>query len=243
MYTQCSHCDTIFRVSMKEITAAQGKLRCGECGQVFDAMDTLSSTLPAGLEQNMLVKEQTMPTPVLSRSKKAKIESTTAAKSSLTPSQDRARTYMFWVGVGLILFLLLQALYVSRNWLAHQPATAHMTRSLCKTLGCTITPQRDPTKIEVVSRNVYAHPNEPGSLIIAATMHNVSPFEQPLPLIEVSFLNKNNDTIALRRFRPEEYTAKNRENKDLFNPDETITFKLKIADPGSEAVTFQFNFL
>lgn len=224
---------------MKEITAAQGKLRCGECGHTFDAMDSLSSTLPNGLEQNMLTEDQTIPTPVLSKSKKT---SSTHSESP-TPTQDRARKYMLWVSFGLILFLLLQALFASRDWLAHQPLTSGITRTICDTIGCSITPQRDPTKIQIISRNVYAHPNEPGTLMIAATMHNLASYEQPLPLIEVSFLDKQGHTTALRRFRPEEYTSKSRENKKLFFKDETLTFTMKIEDPGSQAVTFQFNFL
>ena len=31
---------------MKELTAAQGLLRCGECDTIFDAMKSLSTTLP-----------------------------------------------------------------------------------------------------------------------------------------------------------------------------------------------------
>ena len=46
MYTQCNHCKAIFRVTMKELTAAQGLLRCGECDAIFDAMKSLSTTLP-----------------------------------------------------------------------------------------------------------------------------------------------------------------------------------------------------
>lgn len=46
MYTQCNHCKAIFRVTMKELTAAQGLLRCGECDAIFDAMRSLSTTLP-----------------------------------------------------------------------------------------------------------------------------------------------------------------------------------------------------
>ncbi len=239
MYTQCPHCEAIFRVNMKEITAAHGKLRCGECRNTFDAMDSLSSTLPDGLEQTMADKNITQKHPVLSRTKNASSDN----HYSATPSQDRARKYMRWVGFGLVTLALLQTLYVSRNWLAHQPVTSSVTRSICKTLGCSITPKRDPTKIDVTSRNVYAHPNEPGSLIITATMKNKAAYEQPIPLIEVSFLDKDNHTIALRRFRPEEYTQESRTNKKLFTANETITLRIKIEDPGKEAVTFQFNFL
>lgn len=46
MYTQCSNCRATFRVTMKELTAAQGLLRCGECDTIFDAMKNLSTTMP-----------------------------------------------------------------------------------------------------------------------------------------------------------------------------------------------------
>lgn len=261
MYTQCSHCEAIFRVSMKEITAASGQLRCGECNHTFEAMETLSSTLPGGPgelnsvnteEQNGLTglrhsmtTEKHLQHPHRSSAKEpSKFSNHEMEKSySATPSQDRARKYMFIVALGLVLLLLLQTLYSARDWFAHQPMTSGITRSICKTIGCTITPQRDPTKIKVLSRNVFAHPNEPGSLIITSTIKNQSSYKQQLPLIEVSFLDKNSNVFALRRFRPEEYTQKSRVDKKLFQPNETINFRIKIKDPGSEAVTFQFNFL
>jgi len=56
MYTQCSNCGAVFRVNMKELTVAQGKLRCGECDDVFNAMDTLSTTLPK--KQNFTSNEE-----------------------------------------------------------------------------------------------------------------------------------------------------------------------------------------
>ena len=46
MYTQCTHCKAIFRVNMREVTVAKGKLRCGECQKVFTSTETLSTTIP-----------------------------------------------------------------------------------------------------------------------------------------------------------------------------------------------------
>lgn len=250
MYTQCPHCEAIFRVSMKEITTAHGQLRCGECDHTFDAMDSLSSTLPCKLNDtdahnDTVTTEETIEHPNLTRSWRQAITTTdnNSNHSGATPSQDKAKKYLFLAVSGLVILLLLQTLYSTRHWLAHQPMTANMTRSICKSLGCSITPRRDPTKIKVLSRNVYAHPNEPGSLIITSTMKNLASYKQPLPLIEVSFLDKNDHTIALRRFRPQEYTQKSRMDKKLFTPNEILNFRIKIEDPGSKAVTFQFNFL
>ncbi len=46
MYTQCPHCQAIFRINMREITVAKGKIRCGECQKIFDASDNLSTNMP-----------------------------------------------------------------------------------------------------------------------------------------------------------------------------------------------------
>ena len=45
MFTQCEHCQAIFRVSMREVTVAKGLLRCGECKEVFDSSKSLSTSM------------------------------------------------------------------------------------------------------------------------------------------------------------------------------------------------------
>jgi predicted Zn finger-like uncharacterized protein len=46
MYTQCPHCDTLFRIQVADLRMAQGKVRCGRCGQIFNALRYLSEELP-----------------------------------------------------------------------------------------------------------------------------------------------------------------------------------------------------
>ncbi len=41
MYTQCPHCSTLFHISSEELKAAAGKVRCCQCTQVFNALETL----------------------------------------------------------------------------------------------------------------------------------------------------------------------------------------------------------
>lgn len=245
MYTQCSHCHAIFRVSMKEVTTAQGQLRCGECDHIFDAMDTLSSTLPNHLDTHLAQGNHKTQPAVVSLSKLKQQENNTTEKKSFFKSLfargSKSSLFIILGSVLLSLLLAMQVLHSYRNWFAHQPSTAGIARTFCKLTNCKITPQRDPNNISIISRNVYAHPNESNVLIISAALKNKATYQQPLPLIEVSFLNKKGDTIALRRFRPENYLSE-RKNK-LFNSKETITFKLKIEDPGSEAIRFKFRFL
>lgn len=41
MYTECPHCQTLFRVRADQLRAAQGTVRCGCCQEPFDALLTL----------------------------------------------------------------------------------------------------------------------------------------------------------------------------------------------------------
>ncbi|WJW75189.1 DUF3426 domain-containing protein [Thiohalobacter sp. IOR34] len=44
MFARCPHCQTVFRVQAQVLGQAAGKVRCGECGQVFDALQSLFDT-------------------------------------------------------------------------------------------------------------------------------------------------------------------------------------------------------
>ena len=51
MYTQCVKCETVFRLSAEVLRAAGGQVRCGRCGEVFNALARLAedpAAFPAG---------------------------------------------------------------------------------------------------------------------------------------------------------------------------------------------------
>ena len=51
MYTQCSKCETVFKLSAEVLRAASGQVRCGKCGELFNALARLaedSSSFAAG---------------------------------------------------------------------------------------------------------------------------------------------------------------------------------------------------
>ena len=278
MYTQCSHCKAIFRVTMKELTAAQGLLRCGECDAIFDAMRSLSTTLP----EERRFAQSTPSSPVVEPPEYHTIKKSTASKlgffgrvkqtvtaffqrftarkitnpdtlhnytrhqstnrAGFETQQPAGSKVFLFLGIGaLALLLLLQLLYSKRNWLALQPLTASLTQRTCLLLGCEIAIPRDVRQIKLLSRNVYSHPNTPNVLTISVSIQNDASFIQPYPLIEISFLNKKNAVVALRRFTPEEYLKEvKQELMPIGTPIELI---LNISDPGTEAVRFQFRFI
>lgn len=42
MFTQCSKCETVFKLSAEVLRAAGGQVRCGKCGEIFNALARLA---------------------------------------------------------------------------------------------------------------------------------------------------------------------------------------------------------
>src|SRR5271165_4339828 len=42
VYTQCAKCETVFKLSAEVLRAAGGQVRCGRCGEVFNALARLA---------------------------------------------------------------------------------------------------------------------------------------------------------------------------------------------------------
>jgi predicted Zn finger-like uncharacterized protein len=42
LFTQCSKCETVFKLSAEVLRAASGQVRCGKCGEVFNALTRLA---------------------------------------------------------------------------------------------------------------------------------------------------------------------------------------------------------
>jgi predicted Zn finger-like uncharacterized protein len=61
MQTRCPHCQTTFRVSQAQLDAAQGKVRCGKCQQVFNAREHINP--PAETASDNSVSKKAAPTP------------------------------------------------------------------------------------------------------------------------------------------------------------------------------------
>ncbi len=212
MYTQCSNCGAVFRVNMKELTVAQGKLRCGECDGVFNAMDTLSTTLPK--KQNFASSEN---------------EEDFVDPDVLTPKYTRAiqkqknRVLPLLAVLALLSLLISQFLYTNKGWFTDEL-------------------KRSPEQVQMISRNIISHPNDSGVLLISAAIENQAEYAQPYPYVEVTLMDNNANTIALRRFKPEEY-LQNYSKNDVLQPNKQTTLQLTISDPGKKATRFNFKFM
>ena len=160
-----------------------------------------------------------------------------------------AKTVLWSVGILLLISsLALEYIWFNRDQFHQFPALLNKIESLCAHLECNALTQRDPTKIKLMSRNVFSHPNEQDVLIINVILKNNADFVQAYPVIQIDFSDRRGGIIAARRFYPFEYlTDQNQtsesEQAHLLQPNSEANVRLEIKDPGDDAVTYEFAFL
>jgi len=169
-------------------------------------------------------------------------------KDSYTSDSTNLVSNLLW-GAGTLLLtatLLIEYAWFNRDQLNQMPQLQAWTEKLCQQFECKNIAMRNPAKIELVSRNVYSHPNEKNALMINITMKNQANFAQPYPIMQINFSDVRGGNIAARRFRPTEYLPaeiQQQASQQLFEPDTNMTFTMEIQDPGKQAMTYEFDFL
>lgn len=171
-----------------------------------------------------------------------------AASSSLMAN-------LLWTTGILILTATLSAQYAwfNRDQLNQVPQIQTWLEKICQQFECKDISMRDPSKIELISRNVYSHPNEKKALMINVTMKNNANFAQPYPVMQIGFSDVRGGIVVARRFQPAEYLSAQPSDGDpqateswansLFEPGTNMTFTMEIQDPGKQAMTYEFDFL
>jgi len=225
MYTQCNHCKAIFRVDMKDVTSSQGKLRCGECLNIFNGVESLSTAIPEKFQISsaQYSDKESVHTNSIddSHSTKNRPNDNRPEKSN---TQSRSAN-LYLASLFLLTFLLAaQVLY-------HNPS-----------LYSDNIPTRLPDKVEMLNYNVFAHPNEAGVLLISGSMKNNAKHAQPYPSLEVSLTDAQSNLLGFSRFSPQEYLSNTITSSALLPIETPVSLRLKIKDPGSAATQFKFSF-
>ncbi|MFV2004691.1 MAG: DUF3426 domain-containing protein [Gammaproteobacteria bacterium] len=152
----------------------------------------------------------------------------------------------------LTVTLFIEYAWFNRNQFSHIPEIQAEIDKLCQQFDCEKLSLRAPSKIELVARNVYSHPNEKNVLMVNITMKNNASFSQPYPVLKIDFSDIRGGHVASRNFLPGEYlpreylTADDQQSDNkqpLLAPDASSNITMEIVDPGKQALTYEFNFL
>jgi len=261
MYTQCPECLTIYKIAASALAQSHGSVRCGHCNAVFDALRTLTELLPneqvQQLEPNVgggsppqLAVPALRPTLGQQTLMFDPDERPLRTRRSSTPAFARARraraTTRNWpwtvAASGLLLCLLAQIGYAERGPLLDDTRVRPVFDRICETVGCHLPLRHDPAKLQLLSRDIRPHPSVQNALIISATLRNAADFAQAFPAVEISLSDLDENRIAMRRFLPQEYLGDTHAAGGLA-PGATAALVFEVADPGKNAVAFEFKFL
>jgi predicted Zn finger-like uncharacterized protein len=260
MYTQCPECLTIFRLTGADLAATIGSVRCGHCNAVFDALRTLTEQLPpepiASLEAHPTqVAPPQLGLPVFRPSPNQGAllfdpdDRPRGPERPVTPAftrrrRSRPRKSGAWIAGSVVLALALggQIAWAERALWLDDARVRDWLDPACARVGCTLPPRHDVAQLELLSRDIRPHPSVPGALIISATVRNDADFAQAFPTVEITLSDLDETRIAMRRFHPRDYVSDARAIASGLAPGASTALVFEVADPGKNAVAFEFKF-
>lgn len=233
LQTTCTECQSIFHLNLPQLLAADGKVRCSECKQIFDA-------------NTHLVREHKVENTILDELDfEAQSVSLHDAMNDGEPSSS-SKNLMHLAWFAGILFLmgiaLIQWVYFDRLQLIKNPNRQHLVLTLCSFIPCDTSQFKSTNQFKLIERNIFTHPTQANALLISGSFVNEAPFSQMTPSLKISLFNLNGDTIAQRLFTPSEYSIET-DSLDSIAPGENIHFKLEVTDPNTVTITYEFEFI
>ncbi len=260
MYTQCPQCLTIYRIDGETIAAAHGNVRCSDCAIVFDALVTLAAQLPpepierlpahlARSEPPRLDAPVLRPNPAqialfaepAARKRQHRRSSLPTFARAQRPRTTRDRGWVL-ACAGLLLLLGVQIAWSEHARWIDDPRVRSVLEPLCAQLHCSLPLRHEVATLELLSRDIHPHPSVPGALVISATLRNDAPFAQTWPTVEVSLSNLDDKRVAMRRFQPRDYLSDSHTISSGIAAGASAALVFEVADPGKDAVAFEFSF-
>ena len=243
LYTICPQCKKQFQLQADHLAAAKGIVRCGYCKVKFSALQHLRDK-PRKKAQARRSQSETH-----SVFEDPAYQEYEAQLVGLIERQQKLDPFyrMIWViGTLLLAFLLVtQSLWHNRNYLyVRHPALLTWTSALCRPLQCDPLRQSSLEHIRLINRDVRFHPVREQSLLVNATMKNVSDTYLPLPGLQLQLYSEEGDPIAYRYFSPVKYFNGDKRRVEAgMAPGEPVHVVLELAGDIDFVSGFEFGFV
>jgi hypothetical protein len=109
----------------------------------------------------------------------------------------------------------------------------------CELLNCKLPAIQDVSLMKTQHFMVRPHPKVKQALYIDTLLINSADYQQPFPDLNLIFTGLNDQTIASRHFKPEEYLAGELAGSNSMPLNVPIHIAIEISNPGAEAVGYR----
>ena len=259
MYTFCPNCSALYQLTASHLAKAAGQARCGECRQVYAAIDYLFDDLEVArevleMQRQIGADKQHVASEAADSSEPAAASGAQAATIPAHPARPLPDSWQqqsislsdigSGVAIGFLLLVLgLQWVFFNRAELAANESWRPMLERGCSIVNCTMPLRADLSRIDIISRDVRKHPTIKEVLLVNVAFKNTAEFTQSYPVLEVSFTDQSGEAIAVRRFKPAEYLDESTDRAAGISAGSPVQVVLEVVDPGDKVVSFQFAFL
>jgi len=223
LVTSCPECQTAFHVKQDQLTASKGKVRCGKCGHVFDALSRLSELPPP-----QIAADTAPPSPI---DKSPKRVDDTASKAKLETAFHRKSVPWPFVLLAFLLALIagLQALYYLRTPItARWPQLRPPFEAVCSFLKCKLELPQQAELLTIDDSDMQADADREGMVHLSATLTNNAPFTQAYPLLELTLTDRYDKAVIRRAFTAAEYLPEANSSEGMA-PGEEVRIRLALA--------------
>ncbi len=249
METCCPHCRSHYRITDNQLQAALGSVKCGQCGMIFNALQSLKSydgELPVSYQASPIPGESIQAPDIDIRAEPKSGESELSLHEAMYGHKRNSiahfSPFLWFIGILILIVLgIVQSVYYQRYQLINKPRFQQQVMSLCELVPCGKSQFSSIRQIKLLERNVFTHPVISNALMVTGSFVNQAPFTQKLPNMLVSLFDTRGELIANRVFESDEYLQNNK-NRTMVEREKPVQFRLEIIDPGTDALTYEFEF-
>lgn len=159
------------------------------------------------------------------------------------PPRDR-RWWAFAAGAGVLaLTLAAQLIHFNRDALATWPPISTPLSRFYASIGLPIALRGDLRAYDVRQLGAFAAPDAAGTLTVRASLRNLAPRAQPMPLLRVTLQDRYGNRIASRDLAAAEYQQRPAGTAPwpLIASGARLDTAVQLVDPGGKAVGFELD--
>lgn len=244
MFTRCPECETDYRLDVNHLRIGYGKVKCGRCGSVFDALRTLAEN------QRDIGRDTSHAVPELDNENVvqgyAMSDDLSTAESVLYYDDENApaskQLPLLWLISIFILAALLciQIILTNVDRLAHHDTARPWLTKICIFLNCQVPTYRNIKQVDMLGHTLSKHPDR--VLEFKLLLANRAPFPQSFPPVRLTLLELNGEAMASRVIFPEEYLSEQLLGS-LMPVKKPQDINIRIVHPGNDVGGYTFKLL